>query len=151
MITTLAAKIHQLRQLNTSELAAQYAEVFGQAPRSRRRSFLERRIAWTLQAQAEGGLGSDTECEITRLIAAHDPLQREATRARTPHKDSPARRKVRPRVGAVITRLYKGDLHEVTVVQDGFAYDGEVFRSLSAVARRITGAHWNGPLFFGMR
>ena len=151
MTTTPLAKIHQQHLLSVVELAARYEEVCGEAPRSRHRAFLKRRIAWNLQLEAKGGLSPDTECEITRLIATHDPLQREATRARTSRQGAPARRKVRPRVGTVITRLYKGDLHEVTVVQDGFAYEGEVFRSLSAVARRITGAHWNGPLFFGMR
>ena len=151
MATTLTAKIHQLLQLSTPELAAQYADVFGRTPRSRHRSFLERRIAWALQAEVEGGLNSETEDEISQLIEAHDPLQREATRARTSSRDSPLRRKVRPRTRTVITRLYKGDIHEVTVVQGGFAYNGHVFRSLSAVARHITGAHWNGPLFFGMR
>ena len=151
MESTVLKKIHLLQHLSVAKLAVRYEDVCGEAPRSRHRAFLERRIAWALQVESEGGLGPDMECELTRLIATHDPLQREATRARTSRQGAPARRKVRPRVGTVITRLYKGDLHEVTVVQDGFAYEGEVFRSLSAVARRITGAHWNGPLFFGMR
>jgi hypothetical protein len=53
--------------------------------------------------------------------------------------------------GAVLTREYRGQTIQVTVLPEGFEYDGEVYRSLTAVAKAITGSHWNGPLFFGLR
>ena len=55
------------------------------------------------------------------------------------------------KVGSVIVREYQGELHEVLVVPDGFCWRGEVFASLSIIARRITGTSWNGPRFFGLR
>ena len=58
-------------------------------------------------------------------------------------------RRIKP--GAILVREWKGKSHRVTVLPDGFAYEGETFRSLSEIARRITGGRWNGPRFFGLR
>ena len=62
----------------------------------------------------------------------------------------PSRQRRRPSPGLVLVRHYKGRLVEVTVLEEGFAYQGKVFRSLSAVAKHVTGAHWNGYHFFGL-
>jgi hypothetical protein len=56
-----------------------------------------------------------------------------------------------PRTGTVLVREWQGTTHHVTIVNDGFLWNGQTHRSLSAIARAITGAKWNGPRFFGMR
>lgn len=152
--STTLNEIRRLRDMTVAELHARYADVFGEASRSRNKDFLWKRIAWRLQELAEGGLaervregarqrGSDADLRIVPLAEGRGMTIMEAL-APTPHDPRV------PRAGATLTREFGGINHEVKVLQDGFEYQGRRFRSLSAVAREITGTRWNGMAFFKM-
>ena len=151
MPETVASTIARLRHLSVGELQALYAETFDHSPRTRNKDFLWRRIAWELQAQRAGGLSQPAQERITELIAEHDPLADAQAKSRRRRKPGRRRRPRPPRPATVIRREYKGETHDVTIVEGGVEYRGRRYRSLSAIAKVITGAHWNGPLFFGLR
>ena len=91
-------------------------------------------LAWRVQAEAEGGLGAETRRALRRPVAAQ------------------SRAAPQPGGGTRLVREWQGVRHEVTVCEDGaFLYRGERHRSLSRIARAITGTRWNGPRFFGLR
>ena len=151
MGASLAARVQQLQKMDSGELAVKYEELFGAAPRRRHKEWLRRRIAWELQARELGGLTDDDQTRIQALATEHDPFSREVTKPRRKGQPTQKARTVRPRLGTFIEREYRGVTHEITVVEDGFLYLGQTYRSLTALAKLITGAHWNGPLFFGLR
>ena len=102
-------------------------------------------------------LSNDAQARIRELMKSLDPLGKLITRARghgstvsTQPKGRPAGRDLRrPKPGEVLSRFYQGREIRVRVLESGYEYDGRRFRSLSAVAQAVTGAHWNGWLFFG--
>ena len=150
-------EIAALRNLTVPQLRARYAEVFGDQTRSRHKDFLVKRIIWRLQSLAEGDLSerarrraeelaNDADIRLTapRMPAAGAPGR---TRAGSLHV--PPEKRL-PMPGAVITREYKGRTVAVTILPEGFDYDGKVYKSLSAVAKAVTGTHWNGYHFFNL-
>jgi hypothetical protein len=154
MKLNLARELAALEQLTVGQLQQRYAEVFGETVRSRHKQYLIRRIAWRLQANAEGGLSeralrraeeladvADVRVTPPRGGIAADP----APRVGAPSRPSDPRL---PPAGAAITRKYKGQTISVTVLADGFEYAGERYPSLTAVAKAITGSHMNGFRFF---
>jgi hypothetical protein len=154
----LGRQLAQLQRLTTSQLRRQYAEVFGEPTPANNRIWLIKRIAWRLQELAEGGLSERARRRATEL--AHDadlrtnpPRQPRAAKAppvMSATVSEPAMDKRLPPPGAVLTRSYKGQALQVEVLPHGFAYQGQVFKSLSAVAQAITGSHCNGYWFFGL-
>ena len=150
-------QIALLPQMTPAELHEKHLEVFGEEPRSRHKVYLIRRIAWRLQALAEGDL-SERACRRAAELACDADLRISAPRASSGKE--PSRRAIAqsgksrrqlPQAGTVLARPYRGRTIEVTVLERGFQYDGRVYRSLSAVAKAITGKHWNGYHFFGLR
>ena len=106
------------------------------------RGFLIRGLAHRIQELAYGGLSKAHQTRLEALIADGD--------------EAGGKRKAkgvgdRLLAGTRLVREWKGVGHEVTVVDGGFEYQGRRYRSLSAIARAITGTRWNGPLFFGLR
>lgn len=103
-------------------------------------------------------LSKDAQLRLRELIESLDPLGQLATRARSGSTDvapmvisRPTRRDLRlPKPGDVLSRNYKGRAVTVRVLEKGFEFEGRQFRSLSAIAKTVTGAHWNGLLFFGL-
>jgi hypothetical protein len=96
-------------------------------------------LAYRIQEQAYGGLSQQTLNKLRQL-------------ARDLERNPKALTRMRPiKPGTRIIREWDGDTHEVTVVRDGYSYRGKHFVSLSAIARKITGTRWSGPLFFGLR
>jgi len=158
MTLDINKEVAALEQMTVGELQDRYAEVFGEAVRSRHRKYLVRRIAWRLQANAEGGLSepalrwaeelaSDADVRLTppKWATAGGPGEAAATRTtRVPVAKDPRL----PSPGTAVTRRYKGRTVAVTVLPDGFEFRGERYRSLSAVAKAITGSHMNGFRFF---
>jgi hypothetical protein len=144
-----------LRDMTGGELRHKYAELFGEPTRTGNKVWLVRRLAWRLQALAEGDLSERARQRAAEL--AHDadlrlsPPRRTKTAA-TPPEDGPRlHRPVNHRLpppGTVLVRPYKGQTLQVRVLSKGFAYDGKIYRSLSAVAKAITGSHCSGYLFF---
>lgn len=134
----LEQQLHALEHMGVDKLRAHWRAYFGEPPPVRAGDLLRRALAERLQEQA---FGSDTELRH-RLRAI-------AGRVRTGRKpQAPARRY---KTGTVLTKTWDNVNHRVEVVDDGFLWDGERYRSLSAIARRITGVRWNGPRFFGLR
>ncbi|MFK7882884.1 MAG: DUF2924 domain-containing protein [Phycisphaerales bacterium] len=155
-------RIESLEHLTPAELREVYCEVFGEPSRSNNRQWLVRRIAWRLQAQAEGGLTERAKRRAEELARDEDvrsrppgdfrhagPALGAELRTVTGKAVKPTDRRV-PIPGSVLVREFKGTEHRVTVLKNGFEFDGTVYRSLSAIAKVITGSHWNGFLFFGL-
>ena len=158
MHQNVQAQIAALRGMSPAQLRDRYLQVFGEATRTGNREFLYKRLAWRLQSQAEGTLSERARqraAELARDADIRTTMPRGP--ATTP---GPTTRVVAvplgpktglPMPGTILTRKYRGRVIEVTVLPKGFDYDGEVYRSLSAVAKVFTGSHWNGHLFFGLK
>ncbi|MDB5322193.1 MAG: putative bacteriophage related protein [Phycisphaerales bacterium] len=153
---TLAA----LERMTVTQLRAQYLSVFGEATRASNRHFLFKRLAWRIQSLAEGGLSERAKRRAAELARDADirmtvprpPKAGEATATRTVAMPAPkltAHDRL-PIAGTVLTRMYRGKQVETKVLPRGFEYEGQVYRSLTAVAKAVTGSHWNGHLFFGL-
>jgi hypothetical protein len=149
-------EVAAMQRLGAKQLRGRYAEVFGETTTANNKTWLIRRIAWRLQALAEGDLterarrraeelGNDADLRMNppRPKAA-DSFQATATPAAVlPFRDARL-----PPVGSVLVRKYRGQTLQVRVRADGFEFEGAVHPSLSAVAKAITGSHCNGFLFF---
>ena len=158
MNVSIASEVAALRRLSTRELHAKYADVFGDEARTtNNRVWLVRRIAWRLQARAEGDLSERARQRAAELandadirlspprLATASPAPRQATPTTT-LANAPRQRL--PRAGTILTRLYKGETLQVKVLERGVSFEGTIYTSLSAVAKAITGSHCSGNLFF---
>jgi hypothetical protein len=147
-------EIESLNKLKTTELRTRYRDVFGEASLSFNRAHLFRRIAWRLQAEAEGDLSERARRRASDLAKDSD-LRLRAPRSfwheierngRSPNKDPRL-----PPAGTALERIYRGQITRVTVLANGFEYHGKHYASLSAIAHRVTGTRWNGFHFFGLK
>jgi hypothetical protein len=144
-----------MQRQGAKQLRARYAEVFGETTAANNKVWLIRRIAWRLQALAEGDLSERARRRAEELANDAD-LRLSPPRAKRaeapPAEAAPAvdlRRDGRlPPPGSVLARVYRGETLQVRVLADGFEFEGAVYPSLSAVAKAITGSHCNGFLFF---
>jgi hypothetical protein len=139
MTESIAARVAALPKKPTPELKQMWRELFDREPPGFSRSYLVSRLAYRIQELAYGGLKPAIR---TRLDALADGLDPKAARKRVING---------PVVGAQLIREWQGVEHKVTVLADGFEWEGRRYKSLSAVARAITGTRWNGPVFFGLR
>ena len=139
MTDSIAAQVAALPRKPTPELKQLWRELFDREPPGFSRSYLISRLAYRLQELAYGGLKPATRAKLDALAGALDPKA--------------ARKRVvtGPVVGTQLIREWRGVEHTVTVLADGFAWEGRRYTSLSAVARAITGTRWSGPAFFGLR
>jgi hypothetical protein len=151
----IAKEVVALQRMTMRELRDRYAEAFGDSTNANNRTWLIRRIAWRLQARAEGDLSERARRRAAELADDADlrlspPAAKDSvTPDQTVTEVLPLRADDRlPPAGSVLTRMYKGQNLQVRVLSDGFEFEGEVLASLSAVARKITGQHINGFLFF---
>jgi hypothetical protein len=145
-----------LRGMTTVQLRRKYAEVFKEQTRSGHKDWLVKRIIWRLQALAEGDLSERARQRALEIANDADlrvmaPHAATASDSKAPIRETAAGRNDDdrlPRSGSVITRDYKGQALQVLVQDKGFEFEGIVYRTLSAVAKKITGTHTNGFLFF---
>jgi hypothetical protein len=138
----LASQLERLHALNSAELRARWQTLFGAEPPPKlRSSLLLQGIAYRLQERAFGGLKPATVRWLERI--ADDATARRQV--------APILKKIRINVGTVLIREWHGTKHQVIVLNDGFLFRTERFRSLSQIARAITGSRWSGPLFFGLK
>ena len=156
----MGREVAALKRLTAARLRDRYAEVFGEATTTGNKTWLVRRIAWRLQALAEGDLSERAKARAGELARDADlrvipPRETTATPAteRPPVATGTLSRPAvdddrLPPPGSLITRPYKGTVVQVKVLRDGFEYAGAVYPSLSAVAKAVTGSHCNGFLFF---
>jgi Protein of unknown function (DUF2924) len=155
MHLNIEKEVAALKRMTVKELRARYAEVFGEETPANNKPWLVKRIAWRVQALAEGDLSERARQRAGELANDADlrlsppkvkPVPIPADRTKVAFLQTADGRLPLP--GTIITRLYKGAKVEVKVLPKGFEYEGEVFKSLSAVARAITGQHCNGYYFF---
>ena len=141
---TVLAQIAALDGMPIAELRERWRELFGADAPRHSRPYIISRLAYRIQELAYGGLRPETSA---RLDALADEIHREL-------KGGPKRRAAsedRPIAGTQLIREWKGIEHCVTVRNDDFEYQGRPYKSLSAIARAITGTRWNGWLFFGLK
>jgi hypothetical protein len=139
---TVLARIAALREMPIPQLKQQWRDLFETEPPPYNRRFLEHRLSYRIQELTYGGLTPQT---LKRLKALGEELDGgNPVRRRQPADD-------RPIAGTRLIREYQGVEHCVTVRDDDFEYQGRPFKSLSAIARAITGTRWNGLLFFGLK
>lgn len=135
-------RLAALQTATAAELKAQWRALFGREPPPFNRPYLVSRLAYRIQELAYGGLRRET---LERLEALGEQLDgRNITLRRIRHEQ-------RPIAGTRLIREYQGVEHIVTVTRDGYEWQGRPYRSLSAIARAITGTRWNGWVFFGLR
>jgi hypothetical protein len=142
MTDTVLARLAALKTTPTPELKRQWRDLFETEPPPYNRRFLESRLAYRIQELAYGGLKPET---IERLEALAEQFDGR----------DPAKRRIRmdnrPIAGTRLIREWQGIEHCVTVCDFDFEYQGRPYKSLSAVARAITGTRWNGWIFFGLK
>ena len=147
MPETMAARIEALRTLPVEALQAKYREAFdGKEAPCVNPDFLWRRIAYRMQEKELGGLSPDAEAKLDALSSSLNP----PSKSQLPREGAPARGRRIPAIGNVIQRDYKGKSVEVKVIDCGFEFQGRPFKSLSAIAKEVTGSHWNGYAFFNL-
>jgi len=138
----IPARLAALKAMKTSELKAQWRELFDSEPPPFNRRYLESRLAYRIQELAYGGLKPETVKRLERLGEELDGGDRSKSRIRADLK---------PIVGTRLIREWQGVEHVVTVTADGYEWQGRPYKSLSSVARAITGTRWNGWVFFGLK
>jgi hypothetical protein len=157
MTTTIGKQIAELQRLGVKQLRRRYEDLFGEPTRAANKAWLVKRVAWRVQALAEGGLSERALARAKELANEADlrlsPPRESGTAvpkaAPAPQPPASAQGDDRlPPAGSVLARKYKGKEVRVTVLAAGFEYQGEAFPSLSAAAKAVTGSHCNGFLFF---
>ena len=154
MKETILEQIMMLKNASVSELQKKYSELFeGRKALSNNKVFLWRKIAYRMQELEYGSVPAETQGKIQELIAKYDPINNKSLRPdNTPDnqvkKTRLSRDKRLPIPGTVVTKEYKGIMLQVKILESGFEYNGKVYKSLTAIAKEVTGAHWNGFLFF---
>ena len=150
----LSLELAALPQLGVADLRRRYAEVFGEPTRAGNRTWLVKRIAWRLQALAQGDLSERARQRALELANDTDlrlrpprHLATQAVTATVPPKTAKNRESLPP-PGTILRRSYKGQMLEVKILEKGCQWEGRVYRSLSAVAKAITGTHCSGLRFF---
>ncbi len=153
MAVNVKREVAALERLTTPELRERYAAVFGEATVTGNKPWLVKRIIWRLQANAEGDLSERAKARAAELACDADlrvipPREKlDPVRTRTVTATLAQDRRLPP-PGSILTRKYKGRMMQVQVLSSGFEFEGEIYGSLSAVAKAITGSHCNGFLFF---
>jgi hypothetical protein len=159
MKLNVGRELAALKRMTPAELRVKYAEVFGEASRSGHKEWLIKKVIWRMQANAEGDLSERAKRRALELANDADLRTKEPPTSKTAPeaKQRTVTSRVKfagddrlPMAGAVITRDYKGETHQVHVLPDRFEHEGVSYRTLSAVAKAITGTHTNGFLFFRM-
>ncbi len=140
--------LRQLATLNTmtlEQLREKWLDLYGSDPPPYKKQFLIKRLAYRIQELFYGGLSEAAKAHLSQ-VAQDDSVARVDGRA-----SDNAQRKADILPGTRFVRIWKDRRYEVLACENGFEYDGRIFRSLSAVAREITGTRWNGRLFFGLK
>ncbi len=137
-VVEVEVRIEEMRTLPRHELETSWIRIHGcNPPKGVKRRFLERAIAYHLQTRAFGGLQPRARKALMAVLADQRNVGSEGS----------AMSSLRP--GSRLVREWNGRSHHVHVLDNGFAFKGKVYRSLSAIAREITGARWSGPRVFG--
>jgi hypothetical protein len=139
---SVLARLAALKTMSVAKLKAQWKSLFGADAPNNSRPFLELRLAYRIQELAYGGPSRETARLLDALADEVDGKPRRKAMIADPRK---------PAAGTRLVREWNGIEHSVTVLRDGFEWQGRTYKSLSAIARAIAGTRWNGWRFFGMR
>ena len=142
MYDSALAQVAALPGKSTAELKQLWRDLYDREPPPYNKPFLVKRLAYRIQELAYGGLSARAEAKLKELIEEED---------RRVRGKLPLRKGDSLIVGTRLIRAWQGVEHTATVLGDGFEYQGRRYKSLSAIARAITGTRWNGPLFWGLR
>ena len=135
----VAAQLRALEPMDGADLRAEWRRLYRSTPPKRvSRELLILGVAWKIQERVQGGFSAATNRRLAAL-----------TRSLAQDGDIARARVTRPKPGSRLIREWGGRTHSVAVSEDGFEWNGKTWRSLSVIAREITGAHWSGPRFFG--
>ena len=154
MDLNIVNEVAALERLTIGQLRQRFAELFGEATQASNRAWLVKRILWRLQALAEGDLSerarqraqelaNDADLRLNPPATVTLPVPTLPPTTPRPQADDRL-----PPPGTILARPYKGRTLQVQVLTEGFAFEGQVYPSLSAVAKAATGSHCNGYLFF---
>jgi len=145
-------QIAELQRLPMAELSERWRVLMGGEPLPYNKAFLLKRLTYRIQELTYGGLPMTVFQEMDRALAdaGYDTLGE--TRMEIPANRAGTRQKPGfPVIGTRLVREWQGQCHEVLVTHHGFEFEGRPYKSLTAIAKAITGTHWNGPNFFGLR
>jgi hypothetical protein len=142
MNNSALAQVAALPEKSIAELKQLWRDLYDREPPLYNKPFLVKRLAYRIQELAFGGLSARAEAKLKELIEEED---------RRVNGKLPVRKSERPITGTRLIREWQGVEHCATVIDDGYEYQGRRYKSLSAIARAITGTRWNGPAFFGLR
>ncbi len=146
---SVARQVTALERLSLSELRDRWRELMGGEPPSYRRRMLIRHLAYRIQELAYGGLSAETRKRLAERLPEAERIT--SDRGKVAPLMRRAEKNSLPVVGTRLVRYWNDQRYEVTVVAGGSEFEGRPYRSLSAIARQITGTRWNGPAFFGLR
>jgi len=148
----LARELSKLRTLTVGELQDRYLNFTGRESRSFNRDYLCKRVAWHMQEALEGGLPPEVKA-LAAELARESSLRSRPRKLPELPKPPPSTHPADPRLpvpGSVLRKEHAGEVHEITVLDKGFEYRGEHYRSLSRIAKLVTGTAWNGFLWLGL-
>lgn len=155
LMRKLGLQLSELQEMGLAELRTRHLELFGEEAKSKNLPFLRKRLAFRLQERVHGGLPPEARVKVEELAPAELSTQKKAPRRAKGKAPTSGPKVVRdprlPEIGTVLRREHRGVVHEVEVLEPGFRYLGRAYRSLSAIAKEITGTAWNGFGFFGLK
>lgn len=153
----IAKEVSAMERMTVDDLRGKYADVFGEKTNGRNKQWLIKRIAWRMQANVEGDLSERARRRAMDLANDSDLRMTPPREPKIEEKLPVVTRGVQiasdnrlPLPGTILKREYKGRVVRVKVLLDGFEFEGERYKSLTAVAKAITGKHWNGFHFFNL-
>ena len=139
--TDVSAELARLSCLSVDDLKSAWTEIIGgTAPKNARRDYLLRALTHDLQCKSYGGIAKSMHRALMKVADA---------KAGAPIETAKRPRSLK--LGARIYREWKGAVHEVEVSEGGYRYEASTYKSLSVIARKITGTRWSGPAFFGLK
>ncbi len=150
---SMATRIARLQQMSVGELREEWRKLYGEEPRSRHRVWLWKRLAWRVQELEYGGLSDRAKKRLEELMPNAElalRVPRNFLKGVEPAPSRQIRDRRIPPPGTVLLRTYKDQKIAVTVLDNGFEWEGREYRSLSAIAKEVTGSHWNGLRFFNL-
>ncbi|MGO8753169.1 MAG: DUF2924 domain-containing protein [Thermoguttaceae bacterium] len=138
MKTNILAQIAELNRMGMPQLKERWTALFNTDPPAQNRAHMVKCLAYRIQELAYDGLSEETQAQLREIAEGYEQASKRN------NKNGPV-------TGTRLLREWNGERHEVTVTRGGYEYRGRPYKSLSAVARTITGTRWNGPAFFGLR
>lgn len=162
MSMSINKEVRQMEKRSVRELRKQYADVFGEGTNASNKPWLIKRIAWRMQSNIEGDISQRARDRAAEIANDADlrmtpPPEELSTQGAVPEQVAGRTKTVKvamptddrlPPPGSTLTREYKGQAYQVKILPSGFDFDGQVYKSLTAVAKAITGQHCSGFTFF---